>query len=398
MLKLDVGFYDGRHQDLLRGTCPRYDQLERLTHDGLDIEAEELFSYSMFAEQVRTEAGWQTYRDLVAELAPFRQTWERHFDCSALTVSAKRETSEIPNHHKEALGVGGALAVVSHAYGLTEADWQKIPEHGLKTLDFQIASTGTDFIEVEAKGSVVPDYHKTHLSDAKGGIEKKKRAQRDLSNTHTMIGVITAIPSDRNLRTRCYLLDPPPEELSFDPFKYKLLARLHFYWRELRLVSRAHFLHVLANRIQSILLVSDYRSLDGLPLLNIYGEPHQVPDSLFLTRSSVYGRSAFGEMLPLGDGRFFFYGFDTDIVGVLVGQRFDELNGLSFEPRVRRDSRVSAKIPRRLLGGAEENVEFDEDKEDEARKTVQMVGDLTHTRSGRVLGYVGPADSQSIIG
>jgi hypothetical protein len=122
-----------------------------------------------------------------------------------------------------------------------------------------------------------------------------------------VIGVITAIPSDSKLRAKCFLLDPPPVDILLDPFKYKLLARLYFYWRELSLVPRAHFLEVLVNRIKSIQSSGEYKSLDGLPLLNSRGEPHQVPGSLFETRSSVYGRSAFSEVLPFREGRFIFY-------------------------------------------------------------------------------------------
>lgn len=391
MLRFGIEFYDNKHRERLKANCERYEQMEKLVVSGFEVEAEELFSYSMFVEQLLTENGWQSYRDLQTALPPFRQTWERHFNCSALTVYAKRETSLIPKHHKEALGVGGALSVVSNVYSLTEADWETIPEQHVKSLDFKIASTGTYYIEVEAKGAVVPKFQKSYLSDHKRSIERKKQVQRELGNRNTMIGVIVAIPSDSSLKAKCFILDPPPVRIPFDPYKYKLLSRLYFYWRELRLVSRAHFLEVLINRIKIIQMTDDYKSLDGLPLFNSRGEPHQVPNSLFETRSSVYRRSAFGEVLPLGDGRFFFYGFDTDVVETLIKQDFSRLNALSFKSRTESDTRVSAKIPRRLLGGPKTEVKYDEDREeDENRKTLSMVGDLVHTSSGRVLGCVKP--------
>jgi len=392
MLRFGIEFYDENHKRLFKANCERYEHMAKLVVSGFEVDAEELFSYSMFVEQLPTENGWQSYRDLQTELPPFRQTWERHFNCSTLTIYAKRETSLIPKHHKEAMGVGGALSVVSNVYGLTEADWETIPEHPfIKSLDFKIASTGSRYIEVEAKGAVVPNFQKTHLSDHKRDIEKKKRVQRKLDNTNTMIGVIVAIPCNSNLKAKCFMLDPPALKIPFDPVKYKLLARLYFYWRELSLVSRAHFLEVLVNRIKSIQRSDDYKSLDGLPLLNSRGEPHQVPDSLFETRSSIYGRSAFGEVLPLEDGRFFFYGFDKDTVEALLQQDFSRLNTLSFESRTETDIHVSAKIPRRLLGGFGMKVKYDEDHEkEENRKTLSMIGDLVHTSSGRVLGCVKP--------
>jgi len=391
MLRFDVDFYDDNHKERLKNNCERYGDIQQLVQQGFEVAKEELFSYCMFVYQQRGVRAWETYGDLRDQLPKYRAVWEDHFSFSKGTVFSKFSAHKAVKHFTETMGVGGALSIVSQIYELTEADWEKVETGRRKTLDFSIASTGTHFVEVEAKGSIVSDHQKSHLWGQKDHIEKKKLTQRQQGNNNTMIGVITAIPCDSSLGAKCYMLDPPPTEIPFDPVKYKLLSRLYFYWRELSLVSRAHFLEVLINRIKSIQRSHDYESLDGLPLLNSRGEPHQVPDSLFETRSSVYGRSAFGEVLPLGDDRFFFYGFDKDAVEALIRQDFSQLNALSFKSRTESDTRVSAKIPRRLVGGPRTEVKHDEDsEEDESRKTLSMIGDLVHTSSGRVLGCVKP--------
>ena len=58
----------------------------------------------------------------------------------------------------------------------------------------------------------------------------------------------------------------------------------------------------------------------------------------------------------MGDGRFFFYGFDTKIVEALIRQDFSQLNDLSYESKIETGARISAKIPRRLLGDLEREV------------------------------------------
>ena len=392
MLRFDVELYNDTHKELLKANCSAYGQIESLVNTGLEMEKEELFSYAIFVEQKPGIAGWESYQDLQSELPNFRRAWERNFDFSRGTVHANFDKSSINPNHKEAMGVGGALSFASKIFGLTEPDWQKIPISQTKDLDFEIASTGTEFVQVEAKGTVVPDYSKSHLSEPKRSIESKKKVQRKKrSNNNTMLGVIAAISNNTDLTAKCIVLDPPSVDIFLDPYKYKLLARLYFYWREIHLLSRAHFLEVLVNRINSIQRTDDYKSLDGLPLLNSRGEEHHVPDSLFETRSSVYGRSAFGEVFPLEDGQFFFYGFDKDTVEALIKQDFSSLNTLSFKSRMETDVRVSAKIPRRLLGGFEMEFKYDEDNEkEENRKTISMIGDLVHTSCGRVLGCVKP--------
>lgn len=396
MLRFDVDFYDDNHKERLKNNCERWGDIQQLVQEGFEVAKEELFSYCMFVYKQRGIRGWDTYGDLRDQLPKYRAVWEDHFSFSKGTVFSKFSADKAVKHFTETMGVGGALSIVSQIYELTEADWEKVETGRCKTLDFSIASTGARFVEVEAKASIVSDHKKSHLWGQKDDIEKKKVTQRQQGNSHTMIGVIAAIPCDGSLGAKCYMLDPPPTEIRFDPVKYKLLARLYFYWRELSLVSRCRFLEVLINRINSIQRSDDYESLDGLPLLNSRGEPHRLPDSLFETRSSVYGRSAFGEVLPLGDGQFFFYGFDTDTVEALIRQDFSELNALSFESRTESDTRVSARIPRRLLGGPQAEVKRDEDseeegsEEDKSRKRLSMIGDLVHTSSGRVLGCVKP--------
>lgn len=398
MLRFDVDFYNNDHKKSLKNNCERYGDIQKLIQQGFEVAKEEFFSYCMFVHQKRDIQGWETYGDLRDRLPAYRVAWEDHFSFSKGTVSSKFATDKVDIHFKETMGVGGALSIASRIYELTEADWEKVNTGKMKTLDFSIASTGTHFVEVEAKGSIVPDHQKP-LSHQKSRIETKKLAQRQQGNKNTMIGVITAIPSDNKLRARFLLLDPPPAEIPVDPVKYRLLARLYYYWRELRLVSRAHFLEVLINRIKSIQRLDDYESLDGLPLLNSRSEPHQVPDSLFVTRSSVYGRSAFGEVLPLGDGEFFFYGFDTDTVETLIRQDFSQLSTLSFESKTEFDTRVSAKIPRWLLDDTDTKVrqheggEFEDREREENRKTISMIGDLVHTSAGRVLGCVRPVNT-----
>lgn len=384
----EIDFYDSEHEQLLRDQCPEYPQLQKLVNGGFRIDKNIFFSYAMFVEQKLGRHGWETYRELLEKLPGFLGAWEENFDFSGNSVNAKFLTSEIRICHKESMGVGGALSVVSKVYNLTEADWETIPITQVRDLDFLIASTGSKYIEVEAKGSVVPNHLQQHISHHQTSIKKKKITQREEEdNNNTLIGVITSIPENSEHNAKCWILDPPSVSVPMDPYKYKLLARLYYYWRELSMLSRSHFLEVLINRIQTIANVEDYKSLTGLPLLNRRGKPHGVPESLFDKRSSVIDRKAFGETIPLdryGD-KFFFYGFDTSIVKSLLKQDFGKITNLNFTVGIESNVKISAKIPKYLLKIDREERD-DYQKEDESRKEIEMIGDLVHTSCGRVWG------------
>lgn len=392
-VKFNVEFYDDKHRELLKDNCSLYERIEKLISSGFAIDKEELFSYAIFIEQKYGKSCWESFQELQERLPHFRRSWEEIFNFSGGTVHANFDTSLIHTYHKEALGVGGALSIVSKIYGLTEADWQKIPITQIRHLDFEIASTGKEFVQVEAKGSVVPDYHKSRISNHKRSIEDKKKVQREKqANSNTMLGVITVISNDSGLIAKCLILDPPAEDIIQDPYKYKLLARLFFYWREMQMISKSHFLEVLINRIKSIQLSEDYKSLNELPLLNRRGEPHQIPDSLFQTHSCVLDESAFGEAFPFDadKARFFFYGFNSQVVKSILKQNFEEINAMDFYPFVQKDAEVSAKIPKRFFEGTQRDIEDYDEKAGQTRLEIHMKGDLTHTPSGRVFGFLKP--------
>jgi len=394
MIKLDVQFYSPEHEKLLQSNCDQYAKIKALVNSGFDVESDVLLSYAIFQEQKFKGDIWETYKELQEKLPPFKETWQQNYDFSKGTIHAKCKRGEIEPHHIEALGVGGALSFVSHIYGLTEADWEKVkgPSQVSRT-DFKIASTGDTFVEVEAKGIVVPEHNKKYVYDAKSSIEKKKKAQRDNQNKNTMLGVVTAIPYDNNLIARCYILDPPPETISLDPFKYKLLARLYFYWRELCMLSRAHFLEDLINRIKAIQsLHNDYKLLDGLPLLNRKGDPHVLPQSLFKKRSTMVDNSVFGEVMPLGrlDNKFIFYGFETKVVETLLMQDFKEITTMSSKVRVQENVEVLCRIIKRPYDKTVYEFPENEEEDLKPRKSILMKGNVCHTPCGRVLGLLEP--------
>jgi hypothetical protein len=189
----------------------------------------------------------------------------------------------------ELCGIGASLAVVSQIYGLTEADWERIDVTNQKDLDFRTkASDGQRFVVVEAKGRIVEDLDRlSELSGAKGDIIAKKRERRGNSARDVCLGVIAAFPMIHGRAAKCHLVDPLIEDVPANPRKYKLIARLSHYHRELNLISRAHFVIGLANRIQALTLVDEYDRFDGVALIDRNGETFLPPASLFASRSVV---------------------------------------------------------------------------------------------------------------
>ena len=318
-------------------------ELDDALANGLEIDDQEYLVYTLFREQ-KVHPGWHTYAELKAKLPSRQAAYEQYFDLSGGTVrSCFINAADLDNAKTEGSGVGATLSVVSALYGMTEADWEKIPVAQVKDLDFH-ASTGKETVEVEAKGTVDNSRAKAGISGKKGQIEAKKTAQRSpaVNNTNTLIGVIASFPNVAGQNAVCRLLDPPVESPTNDPRKYKLLARLSYYWREVGSFRSLDSLLRLANRLRAISLVEDYSVFDGQPLLDQHGERFGRPESIFSTHSVVGSNFAFGEVVPLSPGVFYFYGFEASILDMLIEQSFRDI--LAF-----RSSSAGERIPAPII-------------------------------------------------
>ena len=390
MLFLDVDFYNYDHKALLSNSH-YYKGISKLVQNSLSVTEDEFLIYTVFREQ-KDLPGWRTYKELKARLPPRRAMFNEYFDITKGTIRARFNSSQHNDiTQTEAAGVGAALSLVSAVFGFTEADWEKIPVKPYKDLDFQIASTGSEIIEVEAKGSIVDDNTvSSSISKAKRDIEEKKEVQRiEHNNRNSLLGVITSFPSFANQNAKCRILDPPAAIEIEDPYKYKLLSHLHFYAKELAIISKTHLLIALANRIKDIELIDDYRKLDGNPLLNMHGDKLITPVSLFESKTVIEDKLSFGEVFPVNGNQFIYYGLDSKIIDILINQDFNEI--VTFKSSIEREFdhdnlAIDAIVRKSEL--LKFQIDFSEyKKSSDARKVyLPMIGRSFSSTAGRTIG------------
>jgi len=397
MLKLDVKFYDKEHRSLLE-KLSSFSAMENYVDNGFLVHPEIFLVYSVFVHQKQID-DFRTYNDLKRLLSKYC-LFEEYFELNETVRSRFANSDDQRSNLTEEAGVGAALSLASSLYDLTEADWERKPDRLMKDLDFKIASTGKHYIEVEAKGAIVEDVtvKVSKISNKKADIGRKKNEQRnDFNNQNTLIGVIAAIPSNKQQHATCYLLDPPAGEQEEDAFKYKLLARLYYYWRELHIISKTHLLAALATRIKDIELVRDYKSLDSMPLLNRNNNEFDVPSSLFSSLSTTEAKIAFGEIIPQNESEteYFFYGMAAEIPEMLIEQNFKNIANLKFAPESFPEIRITARVKKSELKQYKGRL-FNKDNEEteepglKSRKEIKMVANLFKTPAGRVFGYARP--------
>lgn len=336
---------------------------EAIVNGGFQCSYGDFLSYGVFHEQSNDD-GFETWEALQQHVKAIQGTFELHFGEVEGTIRGRRHhDADSRRKETEVAGIGIGLAVASHAYGLHHADWQRIEESREKTLDYRIASDGTKLIEVEVKARRVEDPKvKVGLYDAAADIRKKKAVQfcsdrRESRHnkihpqqfTPTVVqrfGTICAVPGPDASEAVCYLVDPPADRLAIDPIRYRVLARLTYYWKAIGAISRSPFIGELRNRIEFIRHATNWRAFDGVPLRDRTGAEQRFPQSYQLTKIRPHSIPAFGELVRLSRDELFYYGFDDELVAMLIRQRFEEIVRYSsnLEARIQ-DQEVEVTMP-----------------------------------------------------
>ncbi|MDI9882421.1 hypothetical protein [Flectobacillus longus] len=338
-MKIKVDFYDKEQKELIEKNFPKdFELFKKNDGNHVDVSLEDFKTYAYFRHQFKKPNGkHQTFLDLI----PLAKNWG-HYD-TYFELQGDKFVNIYPERIEaadvsEMIGVAGGLAVASAIYGLTQADWTKIPiTTAHKDFDFSHISCITDrFINIEAKGSIADDnsVKESSVSNLKANILKKKKddgfKRKYNYKRDSCIGIITVADKTKNLQS--WLVDPTIDDFDSSPEKTKLIKRLYFYHSIFRLISKRSYLSItLANRIKTIELISDYKKLDNIPLLDYSFDKIQINESFINARSRTYDKKIIGSTFLI-DKSIYFVGIETDLINSIINQNFDDILSLKTKP------------------------------------------------------------------
>src|SRR5581483_6017547 len=294
---VDVQFYDAMEKmKLLRyHTAP---VLEALVAKPAEIPKAEFLSYYLFHRIKLGQPGYQDYRSVGEKLHLWLSAIGECIDCQGDTLrrpeGAVRQLTEVSEHVGEAIG----LAVMNRVHNLTEADWLPIPESRGRgappSFDFQIASDGESFVQVETKGSSVEDNRQLSsvVAAQKRKIDEKKaklialaKQGKDPHPSSLRYGTITVVDGRKAGNVRCLLTDPPPDQVDEDPRRFRLLNRVRHLRDWISFISpRSSVAAALATRVADMEVMENPFELNGEPLRRGNGRLFGFESFNFITR------------------------------------------------------------------------------------------------------------------
>jgi hypothetical protein len=343
-IKVDVRYYSTNDRIAL-SEFPTFEKIEALVSETLEIPQAEFLTYYLF-HRIRIGApGYRDYDSLGRQVHHFLGAIAESIDYDGGTVRTpvgfRIQLPEVSEHIGEAIG----LAVMNRIHDLTQADWMPLPHQGGRqaapSFDYQIASDGKHFVQVETKGSSVVDnrelttavrQHKHRIAEKKAKLLAHAAIGQDPYPAAFRYGTITVVDGRADGNVRCLLTDPPADAIDDDPRRFRLLSRLRYLLNMISIISpRSNFTAVLATRVFDLEALDDPFELDSVSLRRPTGEEfdfaperfsHWDRSSFMSGKSVVTDGPAGGILLPLSADNLFFFGIRERLVTLASEQRF----------------------------------------------------------------------------
>lgn len=397
-LEISVDFYDVHHENLFKNYSTYHIIYNLINNKKILINKNEFLTYLLFTEQ-KDRIGFRSYSDFSNQISKSYALINKYLEFENNSIKANFIGDNMDNNLIERVGVSISLCIVNKIHCLHEADWKKIHEqrgwNSNPTLDFEIASDGNRYIQVECKGSSIEDNRlkNSNVSNHKSNIEHKKENIPEFNNL--CYGTISVLDNRQDTVAKCWLLEPPPFEIKMEPEKYRLLSRLYFYWNSLRFASpNSMLLSILINRIRVIEFLKDYKELSGLSLVNRNGDEMELHSNSFANKSVIEHNKIIGKVYPFNRASIFFMGFPQEIYENLISQDFNQILKYKYSSKIEKNT-VTCRINKNYIEkyNIPSNLIFKKENYDDYIE-FDLAAELNFTESGRVFGVLNFEDQK----
>jgi hypothetical protein len=354
MLHFDVEFY--QEQRNKRGDIPGYrrnhkilfqtqitnksvitDQtLDSLETNGFFLNEFDFIHYALFKHQNDNRFGSRNNQEIAESAFSRIPDFSRFYDFGSSVQNHLNNTQGGNDRmYAEYHGVAGALTTNNHLFGLTNADYKVIPEHGGLVMDHSLflGSNGVNNILIESKGTF--GLKNSHSESSRSIIEKKQENDYTNQANDLYYGVITKVPyADENGNAKCIIVDPPIDGIGVDPKRFKLHTRINYYSNRFYWFQRGAFQDLfedLLNILESSnenwekefehrVEKKEFNPRERIGFISYRSTTINVNSDI---RGSIM-------LYKLDENRFFIFGFVRELIYALINPKIDDILSLNF--------------------------------------------------------------------
>jgi len=372
-IRVHVDYYNNDHKTKL--TKPPYPTIiKKIGGTTIAIPTQDFLAYYLFWKQRQRP---DLYGGLEAVKAA--HLYEAAGELNNLitfgsgTLSSEAGIDEGNSATTGRLGEAMSLCVLNRIHKTGPGDWLALPEKrnqipkGLNPMDFRIqtASDGKRIVQVECKGSFLPDdptainaavrKHQRNIAKKKKSHEEVLEASSGIWQADLRYGTITTFGRPGTNDAQCWLLDPPAEGEG-DPEIVKTLARLRYATNLLQLIApRSHLTVAMVNRVTSLFEHTNLEAASGIALRHADGKSFadafedvrthgSCASAFFNNRTTIRNYPAGGIITRRRKGPFLFFGMREDLLAFATLQKFEALRSYETKPTSIETS-INAVIP-----------------------------------------------------
>jgi hypothetical protein len=409
-IRVDLDFYNDEQKERLL-QYPNANQIVQLVRSGIEIPTEEFLTYYLFHRKRPGKKGYRDYHDLASKIGRAVSALEDWVDYNQISIAVPNDIGTQVPGITEYIGESIGLAVINRVHGLVEADWDHITElpgpRGYPTFDYELASDGTNIIQIEAKGSCVANNklksssvsnHKADIEDKKERIKQGEQSNEYPFPANVRYGTVAVLDSNPGSIAKCWLLDPEPEIVRTPPARLRLVNRMRFLHDWISFISpRSQLAAALATRLGDIQALSDPSELSSVPLRKGDGEDLELeaPDRwgyggsyFYSNKSRVSDGPAGGVTVQISESDFFFMGIRDELPAMAAKQDFSAIT--SYEAG---SGRMTKRVDCSFSESRFEKLRIPEDLGKQARKSggyywIRLSGEMNYSRDGLVFGLL----------
>lgn len=402
---IDVRYYNDDEKEAFRNWSS-FEKIESLVEQNVQVPGAEFLVYFLIHQKTVSPTLYPNLEAVKKDLKEGGERLSKWIRYNGKSLSVYSYVDSLESNFTEHLGEAAALSVANRIHDLNEADWIKIPEiRGPKkisrrTLDWKYASDGVNFVEVEAKGAFrtrVDRLEKLskHHSDIKAKKEDSKRPDHPHHKKAALrYGTIASFSKDPKSLLTVRLVDPEGETHTRTPLEARILKRLAWASWVIRLIASRTLLSIaLQNRLAALLQVDDLdRHKD--PLKGGTGRPMETEryvERFFMNRTSSAELQSVGALSPYDEEHLLYFGISRDWFLPLIGQQFDKISEMDFEPKSM-NTHLDCVVTRRQMESDFDDILLDGKHSRDKLVRFQRDAVLHRTPAGLVFGLVSKHD------
>ena len=411
-ISIAVDFFDEREKSTLLD-YPTAQQIDAVAGTTIEVPTAEFLTYYLFHRKRPGKIGYRSFREIGREIGSALHdiSWGVQFDGKSI-VSESDIGDDQDRGLVERVGESVSLSVVNRIHGLTEADWDKIPENRGYGASFDYthgdkqASDGDYPIQVEAKGSTSlgdDNRAKARINQQRDRIHAKKakileqETEEDYPYPASVrYGCVAVLDAEQGLRA--YLVDPEGDDVVRSPEALRIINRMIFLRDWISLVApRSQLASSLSTRTAALLALEDPTVLDSIALRKANGEPFNYSPgfesgqghiSILRHKSFVQDGPSGGILVQPSSNVLYLLGIMEELVFLAENQSFSEILDYTHEGGTVRKT-VRCQFSDRQLKTFQLPSELRERMtQSGGRYAIDLEGNLMYSPSGLVHGIL----------